>query len=392
MSTAPVEPPLALTGESTTYWFEIHNISRHATDTKKLVIVGKETSGTEVDVGILDRTTGVITVHSNMFTTANARGAYTSCGGVQCNPATGIYVVLQNNQGSNNEYPAYWTDDITADSWTLCTYNGFNTRFSGPGGLYYDPELALWWWFGNNTYESTDGKVWHIGQQDYGQASYPGGNNMTQCFAYEHAGLFNPQPGVAWFAGNTERPTSARNAGLAAAPINYEDVWAGQLIDFSGNTGVIIANNPGMNGGVVVDDSGDYVVQTTTNGVIIYTDTGAWEDWTVAAKNQAGSVASEWENGTVGNAMGVGLFCQVNGVYWAPSGNGGTDKWWRYGTGGLPIGTGWVQDSTGPFLNVTVRGGSHLHRDPHGCRLAYAGYKSPSLWYQQYVFYDEGDL
>ena len=368
-------PPLNIT-KSTTFWRDIYAVGKHATDSNKLVFVGVPAFGEPLAIGVLDRTTGIITEVTDAFNGTTVTGAK----GIDCDPVSGVYVVSQSNS-SGGFYRAYWSTDLT--TWTEITYSGWNTQFHGGGEIRYDSNQKLWWLMDDvGTYSSTDGKTFNLQNMEYAPLS---SSAMATVKGFLHSGQLTDYPETSFFAGNTENPITCRNEGLEASPIVYTKILSG--LDPLGK--IFSAGNPALFGGVATN--GSVVVMSTPSGWMVYSTTGLKNSWVQCAAPAANTPVSgpenEWIDGTVGGTMGNGLLIHINGTWWAPKGTGGPGDWWKY-VGDIPIGSGWAQDDTGPLGTVEVT--STLLRDPNACRLAYSGYDTTAQ--EEYIFFDNGDL
>ena len=381
-----IEPPIELTGVSDTHWSRIDAVGRHATDTDKLVFAGipgtNGGGGSDLSIGILDRNDGSIVLLDDAFSTATARGSFNVCGGIDCDPATGIYVAHQSNQGTNNEYPLYYSTDLV--TWTQCTETGWNTRFHGGGDVIYDIDQGLWYLMDSiAVYTSDDGIEWFEQDQDY--FSF-GAGRCTQSVGCIQAGFVDGALDLTFMGGNTEYLVTIQNGVLDPAPIFYERWHGGQdPINL-----IISSQNPAMHAGVATN--GSDIVMMAKNGIVIYSESlGALNTWKAGAAPSGNTPddpgENEFLNGTYSLTIGAGVLNYIEGDWWVANGGGGTNGWYRY-TGTLPITTGWVQDNTGPHLERNIQ--TQLHRDPNGCRMAYAGYTTSG--FQQWVWFDEGDL
>lgn len=381
MGYAAVIGPVDIAGESDD-WYRIQAIGRHHDDSKKIVFAGVPSFGDNLTIGILDRRDGTITEITDAF----AGTTMTQCSGIDCDPSTGRYVAHQNNSSGNHYYSWYADSDDLTD-WTQCAMSGWNSQFHGGGMMRYDIDMGFWFWFDSiAVYISDDGATFYQQNMDYKIVT---DSRMAQCWDYVAAGRFEDD--VAYFAGNTERPVRFSPGGASVAPIDWEDVEAGLEIGF-GNLGIIIVGDPGFNGGV--DTDGDNIVMCTTGGIIIYSETGVYESWQVAAADQAGSDSNEWID-TLGLAL-VGSLCYVEGQWWMPVSQGGNNNWYYYDGSGIPIGYGWTQSNTGPFKVRTLGAVGNIAgylRDPHSCRFAYVGYDLVNESLNQFrIWYDTGDL
>jgi hypothetical protein len=362
----PVAPPPPIVIQESASWYFMQALGRGPA-TNELMVIGEEFSGT-LDLGILNTDTNLFTsVAENIFNGTTL----TTCDGIDMDRSTGVIVAIQGNNTSNN-YPAFWSDDLGV-TWTACTSP--STSFAGQGMIMFDENHGLWYWStGTRTFVSNDGKAFV-----YQQVNFEGFGtfNMTATETMMHSGFF----GSAAFGGaNGERlwgfdPTTT-NVPIPTA--GNTEVWEGYSI--SGG-GLFSPANPRWNAGIMVFE--DEIYFASGSGEIIKSPNGGRGigNWSIVAEdNEITDGFDRWA-----------FMKNINGVFWFCRENGGLNKWYRWGTGGAPVGYGWVLDNTGPFGTTTIaQSGSRpqTQSDPSQ-RFAYIGAEvrtfpiSPS-----HVYYD----
>lgn len=343
--------PKAIELQKSPSWYTMEALGRGPA-TNELIVIGQETSGT-LDLGVLNTDTNLFTtVEENTFSGVSL----TICDGVDMDRSTGVIVAVQGNSTSNT-YPAFWSDDL-GQSWTQCT--GPATTFQGQIGIWFDENHGIWFWStGTDTLVSNDGKAFY--QQQVALEGY-GTFDMATTQCRLHSGFF----GDASFGGSTTERLWGFNPPDDTVPIvvaGNAGVWEGYSI----STGGLFTNpsSPTWNAGINVFE--DEIYLASSGGEIIKSANGARGigNWSVVA-----------EDNEITDGFNTFNFMQViNGVFWWCRGNGGSGTWYRYGTGGAPVGYGWVQDNTGPFGITTIAGsgGKTQEFSVPGQRFAYIG-------------------
>ena len=373
--------PVSMDGTSG-IWREMHAVCRHHSDPTKLVCVGLEVfTDIGVSIGVIDLTDGTITVIKEPFGSSVTQAAGIACDGV------GRYVLSQNNSTANFYYRHY-ADSTNLSAWTQCTDSGWNSQFHGGGWMRYSDELGFWFMGDQiSVYMSEDGATWYQQNMDtVVSTDIP----MIQCWGMLDTWQY--KIGQIYFPGSFERPVKMVPT-TSSLPLPWQNVVAGQEIG-GVEVGIIDPGNPSFDGGIATD--GDNIVMATIAGEMIYSSSGAFESWQIAAASQAGQDNNEWIDTL--SSMGKGTFSYINGQWWAAVGPGGTGNWYYYDGPGLPLGNGWTQSDTGPFgqLNCTQPGIMYqLNQQETGCRLFFAGYdpiNDNAGGLEQRVFYDTSHL
>jgi hypothetical protein len=328
-------------------WRDMQAIGR-GSSVGEVCIVGVPVFGNDLAFATYNLRTAALTTVTSAFLASGV----TSVDGIDCDRATGTYVVTRANV-SGSDYLAYWSTDEGA-TWTQCSSP--STALHGQARVWFDSNHSLWYWStGVTTFSSNDGKTF-VQQQVIKENV--GTSNMGRSYHYLHSGLF-PGDTSAGFIGNPAERGMAFNPSSTTVPIpvagsseiwEWYDVTSGGLytnpLSPNWDTGVMVYNDE-----IYVSTSKGHVIKSTDGAKGI----GNWSD--------VSGLANELiDDGSDFNYMTV-----VNGVFWAAKSAGGTGAWWRYSTGGEPVGYGWVTDDTGPFTTTKLKtnnGGAQVYRDP----------------------------
>lgn len=310
---------------------------------------------------------------------------------VECDPETGLcFIGTRSYYFGGNQYRSYWTTDFI--NYTQCT--GMNTS-QGVLGVWHDSNVKTWFmqYFGD-TWVSLEGKHWV--EQDYERK--PGGaiQSTTQLNDFLHTGMYKEGDTQWAFAANhAERGFHIKNDGSPSAPMSTLEFLQDFSIDDSPFFGVFWGgnpNNPGLDS--VVGWEGK-VYMMSTKGQICRSENPESYGGNIAGGWVA--IAADQANADTNELLDIPFstwrsFCVINDVFWVCRDQGGANKWYRYGTGGEPVGHGWVIDNTGPFGIRRIR--SDL---THGFRKRWPEQRHVQIFdnvtnppYNSYLLFDIG--
>jgi len=210
-----------------------------------------------------------------------------------------------------------------------------------------------------------------------------GNNKVGNGFAFLDSSQFND---IAFYAFTTERIACMKPTGTTTPIPTVDESEIYEQYSIS-PTGLIVVGHPTWTSLMVFEDE---IYASSNAGQIIKSATGALGigNWSVVTADQAGSDSSE----IIASATIWYFMTQINGVFWACEAQGGAGNWYRHGTGGAPIGYGWVQDDTGPFGVTIIHGAGEAMRwmRTAGVRFAYCG-REVITTSDSHVYFDIGD-
>jgi len=174
------------------HWEAIYALGRGPNE-NEIILTGTAPTGTvgsvgRRDIGILDVTTGNVTVYPNSIPTTDTSAQTILPAGIDCDRTTGRIVITNKQANANNFYPS-WYADSPAGPWTYTSTP--TTQFSGGYWVRHDVQHQIWYMHqGNKLFVSIDGASWV--QQQYRIIYNESLQNVPQIYGEIVESIMNP--------------------------------------------------------------------------------------------------------------------------------------------------------------------------------------------------------